>query len=89
VKPVAAGCEETPDGLRSDDALLLRQYSSIAMPYEMSNPVSLRLPVAPHLAAAQEGRKLDAGRLEGFCRAVLMKRAGLTLIEGAEAGRCH
>lgn len=83
VKPVAAGCEETPDGLRSDDALLLRQYSSIAMPYEMSNPVSLRLPVAPHLAAAQEGRKLDAGRLEGFCRAVLMKRAGLTLIEGA------
>ena len=83
VKPVAAGCEDTPDGLRSDDALLLRQYSSIAMPYEMSNPVSLRLPVAPHLAAAQEGRKLDAGRLEGFCRAVLMKRAGLTLIEGA------
>lgn len=83
VKPVAAGCDETPDGLRSDDALLLRQYSSIAMPYEMSNPVSLRLPVAPHLAAAQEGRKLDAGRLEGFCRAVLMKRAGLTLIEGA------
>jgi dethiobiotin synthetase len=83
VKPVAAGCEETPDGPRSEDALLLRQYSSIAMPYEMSNPVSLRLPVAPHLAAAQEGRKLDAGRLEGFCRAVLMKRAGLTLIEGA------
>lgn len=83
VKPVAAGCEETSEGPRSEDALLLRQYSSIAMPYEMSNPVSLRLPVAPHLAAAQEGRKLDAGRLEGFCRAVLMKRAGLTLIEGA------
>lgn len=83
IKPVAAGCEETPDGLRSDDVLLLRQYSSIAMPYEMSNPVSLRLPVTPHVAAAQEGRRLDAGRLEGFCRAVLMKRAGLTLVEGA------
>jgi len=83
VKPVAAGCEDTPEGLRNDDALLLRQYSTISMPYEMSNPVSLRRPVAPHIAAAEEGLKLDANRLEGFCRAVLIKRAGLTLIEGA------
>jgi len=83
IKPVAAGCTVTPDGLRNEDALLLRQYSSIAMHYEMSNPVSLRLAVAPHIAAAQEGRKLDAERLAGFCRAALMKRAGLTLIEGA------
>jgi len=83
IKPVAAGCAVTESGLRSDDVLLLQQYSSIVIPYEMSNPVSLRLAVAPHIAAAQEGRKLDAGRLEGFCRAALMKRAGLTLIEGA------
>jgi len=83
IKPVAAGCQETPEGLRSDDVLLLRQHSSISMPYEMSNPVSLRLVLDPHLAAVQEGRRLDAGRLEGFCRAVLMKRAALTLIEGA------
>ncbi len=84
VKPVATGCQAGPAGLRSEEVQLLRQYSSIVIPYEMSNPVSLPLAVAPHLAAAREGRKLDAGRLEGFCRAVLMKRAGLTLIEGAE-----
>lgn len=82
IKPVAAGCTDAPDGLRCSDAQLLRQYSNLVMPYEMSNPVSLRLAEVPHLAAAQEGRRLDAGRLEGFCRAVLMKRAGLTLIEG-------
>ena len=26
IKPVAAGCLETPDGLRNDDALVLQQY---------------------------------------------------------------
>ena len=84
VKPVATGCQSVPEGLRSEGVQLLRQYSSIVLPYEMSNPVSLRLPVSPHLAAARESRKLDASRLEGFCRAALMKRVGLTLIEGAE-----
>lgn len=83
MKPLATGCDETPQGLCSEDALLLRQHSTIEVPYAMSNPVSLRLPVAPHIAAQQEERRLDAGRLEGYCRAVLMQRAGLTLIEGA------
>jgi dethiobiotin synthetase len=83
MKPLAVGCNETPQGLCSQDAQLLREYSSVEVPYAMSNPVSLRLAVAPHIAAEQESRRLDAGRLEGYCRAVLMQRAGLTLIEGA------
>ncbi len=82
MKPLATGCDETAQGLCSQDVLLLREHSSIEVPYAMSNPTCLRLPVAPHLAALQEGRRLDAGRLEGYCRAVLMQRAGLTLIEG-------
>lgn len=82
MKPLAVGCKDTPQGLCSQDALLLREHSSIEVPCAMTNPVSLRLKAAPHIAARQEGRRLDAGRLEGYCRAVLMQRAGLTLIEG-------
>ncbi len=87
LKPVAAGCEETEQGLRNDDALLLQKFSSLALPYEQVNPIALRLAVAPHLAAEQEGRRLGLARVEGMCRGVMMRRAGLTLIEGAGGWR--
>ena len=38
MKPIASGCEETTDGLRNDDALLLQQQSSIEIAYEQINP---------------------------------------------------
>ncbi len=53
LKPVAAGCEETEQGLRNDDALLLQKFSSLALPYEQVNPIALRLAVAPHIAAGK------------------------------------
>jgi dethiobiotin synthetase len=87
LKPVAAGCEETEQGLRNDDAVLLQKYSSLSLPYEQVNPVALRLAVAPHIAAEQEGRRIDIARVEGMCRGVMMRRAGLTLIEGAGGWR--
>lgn len=40
-KPVAKGCKETPDGLRSKDALILQHASSLALPYETVNPIAL------------------------------------------------
>ncbi len=82
LKPVAAGCDETEQGLRNDDALLLQKFSSLALPYEQVNPVALKLAVAPHIAAEQEGRRIDIARVEGMCRGVMMRRAGLTVIEG-------
>src|SRR5690606_25670715 len=64
LKPVAAGCEETAEGLRNDDAMLLQQYTSIPLAYEQINPVSLKQAIAPHIAAALEQRRVDASRLE-------------------------
>ena len=87
LKPVAAGCDMTPDGLRNDDALLLQKYCSPSLLYEQVNPVALPLAVAPHIAAAQAGQRLEVERLLGFCRAVLMQRADLTVIEGAGGWR--
>ncbi|MBL4827613.1 MAG: dethiobiotin synthase [Spongiibacteraceae bacterium] len=87
IKPLAAGCQQTPDGLRNDDALLLQACSSIALPYSQVNPVALEPAVAPHIAAAQEGRRLRVAQLAGYCQALLMQRADLALVEGAGGWR--
>jgi len=87
IKPVAAGCEMTPDGLRNADALLLQRTASIALDYDEVNPVALEPAMAPHIAAAQTGRRLALNQLTGLCRGVLMYRADLTLLEGAGGWR--
>lgn len=87
LKPLAAGCEETPDGLRNADALLLQSTMSLELHYDEVNPVALREAIAPHIAAVRAGRRLSVGRLAGFCRGVLGRRADLTLVEGAGGWR--
>ena len=87
VKPVAAGCEQTDNGLRNDDALALQAAMSLELAYEQINPVTLEPAIAPHVAAAQAGRNITVARLSGFCRGVMMKRADVTLIEGAGGWR--
>jgi dethiobiotin synthetase len=86
LKPVAAGCEKTEQGLRNQDALLLQAVSSIKLPYEQINPVTLLEPVSPHIAAQQEKRVLSADRLAGFCRGSF-HMANFTLVEGAGGWR--
>lgn len=86
-KPVASGCEEQDGLLRNEDALLLAQYCTLPLSYEQINPVALRLAIAPHLAAASEGRTLRLDRLVGFARGLLMQRADVTLVEGAGGWR--
>lgn len=87
IKPVAAGCEQTAEGLRNSDALLLQRTASIELDYDEVNPVALAPAIAPHIAARQSGRRLSASLLAGLCRGVLTRRADLTLIEGAGGWR--
>ncbi|ALO47305.1 dethiobiotin synthase [Pseudohongiella spirulinae] len=87
MKPVASGCESTAEGLRNGDALALQAQCSIDLPYEQVNPVALQAAIAPHLAAASEGRQLSLSRLVGMARAVLMARADFTVLEGAGGWR--
>ena len=86
-KPVAAGCHRTAEGLRNDDALLLQQTMSLKLPYEQVNPVAFEPAIAPHIAAEQAGKRLLVSQLVGYCRGVLMRRADLTIIEGAGGWR--
>jgi dethiobiotin synthetase len=88
LKPIAAGCEETADGLRNEDALNLMALSSLALPYDVVNPVALKAAIAPHIAARQEGRRISLSQLAGYVRGALSSHpADLVLVEGAGGWR--
>lgn len=81
MKPVAAGCETTPDGLRNDDALALMAASNVAADYDLVNPYALAPPVSPHLAAAEAGVEIDLDRI-GDCYRSLAATASRVVVEG-------
>lgn len=87
MKPVASGCDQTPKGLRNDDALALQACASEPLSYERINPVAMAPAIAPHVAARQAGKTLSADRLAGFCRGLMMVPGDLLLIEGAGGWR--
>ncbi|WP_027832721.1 dethiobiotin synthase [Marinobacter sp. HL-58] len=87
MKPVASGCDETPEGLRNEDALILMAAMSESLGYDQVNPIALKPAIAPHVAAVQAGRTISAERLVGFCRGLQMRPADLLLVEGAGGWR--
>ena len=88
LKPIAAGCEDTADGPRNEDALNLMAASSLALPYDLVNPVALKAAIAPHIAARQEGRRISLSQLAGYVRGALSSHpADLVLVEGAGGWR--
>lgn len=84
VKPVAAGCD---DAGHNEDALQLMAAMTSDLDYAQVNPVALTPAIAPHLAAEQAGKRLQASRLAGLCRGVMMSGADFVLIEGAGGWR--
>jgi len=87
LKPIAAGSEDLGEGFRNSDALALQAESSLNPRYSEVNPVALKAAIAPHLAAAEEARSLNLERLAGLVRGQLIKKADLTLVEGAGGWR--
>jgi dethiobiotin synthetase len=55
MKPVASGCEATPQGLRNADAEALIANSAGTPDYAAVNPYAFVEPIAPHLAAHGAG----------------------------------
>ena len=87
IKPVAAGCDDHGDGPQNDDAIKLQALASVELSYQQVNPVALDLPMAPHIAAQEQGKALSANRLTGFCRGVSMLPMDFLVIEGAGGWR--
>lgn len=87
LKPVASGCQVTPDGLRNEDALALQSRSVPPMAYETINPYAFEPAIAPHLAARQAGVDLDLAQLCERIAPLLEMPRNLILIEGAGGWR--
>lgn len=81
MKPVATGAVTTDDGLHNEDAVLLRQYASVAMTYEQVNPYVFELPSSPHLAARKAGVTIDMEVIRRRAEE-LAQQADWLLVEG-------
>ena len=82
MKPVAAGAIATQGGWANEDTLALARAAGPGAPaLEAITPVLLREPMAPHIAAAREGREI---RLEPLLEAhrQLAPRPDFTVVEG-------
>jgi len=82
MKPVAAGCELTPAGLRNDDALRLQQQASLELDYAQLNPYAFAPAIAPHIAAEQAGMQIDINKINNVYKELSML-ADCVLVEGA------
>lgn len=81
LKPVASGCERTPQGLRNEDALTLMQASNIDLPYDTVNPFAFEPTIAPHIAAAQAGIEMDPDVIHGIVQ-LCAEQADRVIVEG-------
>ena len=86
MKPVAAGAESTPEGLRNQDALAIQARCRPPQPYERVNPCCLATPAAPHLAARAEGRIIDLTAIRHACDE-LRAEADHLVVEGVGGWR--
>lgn len=81
MKPVASGCDRTPEGWRNEDALLLQAASDPRPPYADVNPYALPSPTAPQLAAREAGINVQLEPLQSAC-ARLAASADVVVVEG-------
>lgn len=85
-KPVAAGSDATERGLRNSDALHLQQAASMDLEYDDVNPIALKAPASPHIAAEIDSTEVDCNLLSQKL-AEHKTKADLVLVEGAGGWR--
>lgn len=74
MKPVASGA--------ADDALALIKASGVDDPLDLVNPIRLKDPLSPHLAAKREGKVIDLRRIDKAWKE-LASRHEVVIVEGA------
>lgn len=82
MKPVASGCERTAEGLRNEDALALIEASDPQPDdYTLCNPYAFEPAIAPHLAAADVGVRIELARIQTAYQQ-LAARTDVVVVEG-------
>lgn len=78
LKPVAAGTNIA--GL-NDDVEAIRAASNVKLPREIINPYCFEAAIAPHIAAAEEGRHIEYESIKLSCEQA-GQQADLVIVEG-------
>lgn len=86
MKPVASGAIWREGRLVNEDALALQAQGSHAAPYELINPYVFEPAIAPHLAAAKAGVRIELEPIK-TAFASLATEADLVILEGAGGWR--
>lgn len=84
MKPLESGCARGEDGqLRPDDALLLRGAAGSDAPQDVVCPYRFAAPLAPGIAAAREGVRVDWGLVEAQYARLRESHPDGVVVEGA------
>lgn len=78
LKPVAAGTDAAG---RNDDVECIRAASNVALPTAIINPYCFKAAIAPHIAAAEEGIRIDFATIQASCTTA-GEQAELLIVEG-------
>lgn len=78
IKPVAAGTDAAG---KNEDVEHIRAASNVVLPDAVINPYCFQAAVAPHIAAAAEGRAIDFAVIKDACRQARAV-AELVIVEG-------
>lgn len=81
MKPVASGCERIDGAWRNEDAIALREASDPTPAYEDVNPFALQHPLAPELAARDDGVDVTLPPLLA-AHARLRAQSDIVVVEG-------
>ncbi len=86
MKPVASGAVMTEQGLRNEDALQLQSAGSRQVPYARVNPYCYAPPIAPCVAATEQGVEIALSAIVE-AQQWLVRRADRLVVEGVGGWR--
>ncbi len=81
IKPLASGCVEVDGVLVSEDVRCLNKHNGVESDESLFR--RLKRPIAPHLAAMEEGFKVSAQSIAKACQSFKADAIDILLIEGA------
>jgi len=86
-KPISAGCELIDGQLINEDAKLLSEFANCNQSISHINPIAFEQPIAPHIAAKEQGKQITIADINFYYQQVKSLNADITLVEGAGGWR--
>ncbi|KGJ93717.1 dethiobiotin synthase [Colwellia psychrerythraea] len=86
-KPISAGCELINGQLINEDAKLLSDFANCDQTIAQINPIAFKEPIAPHIAAKKQNKKITISDINSYYQQVKSFNADVTLVEGAGGWR--